>query len=41
MAVIRDDVFSLLENNRDVPVGKCASLKEMKQSKPNLQRFIK
>ena len=32
MAVIRDDVFSLLKNNRDVPVGKCASLKEMKLS---------
>lgn len=32
MATIRDDAFSLLENNKEVPVGKCASLKEMELS---------
>ena len=29
MAAIRDDAFYQLENNRDIPVGKCTSLKDM------------
>lgn len=29
MAVIRDDAFYQLENNRDIPVDKCTSLKDL------------
>ena len=32
MAAIRDDAFYQLENNRDIPVGKCTSLKDLQLS---------
>ncbi len=32
MAAIRDDAFYQLENNRDIPVGKCTSLRDMLHS---------
>ena len=32
MTAIRDDAFYQLENNRDIPVGKCASLNDMLHS---------
>jgi len=32
MKTVRDDAFFQLENNRDIPVGKCKSLKDMRHS---------
>lgn len=32
MAAIRDDAFYQLENNRGIPIGKCASLKDLQLS---------
>ena len=32
IAAIRDDAFYQLENNRDIPVGKCTSIKDMLHS---------
>ena len=32
ISAIRDDAFFLLENNKDIPVGKCTSLNDMLHS---------
>ena len=32
MKAVRDDAFFQLENNRDIPVGKCTSLEDMRHS---------